>query len=120
MTLFRPVVLVLACTVALVWPAVNSGTSGVDAASMVPGVAASARDLWLAPDADHVVARQRLARAVGELADGRAAAALPTFTAAINDPTLGGYALLLAGRAQLALSRHRDAKIGRASCRERV
>jgi peptidoglycan lytic transglycosylase len=66
-------------------------------------------DLWLVPRADVFQARSALARAVGDLADGKAAAALPVFAKGTSDPVLGGYALLFMGRAQLALGQHSDA-----------
>jgi len=72
--------------------------------------AAAASDLWLAPAADVVTARARLASAVAALAEGRADDALPVFNNASSDPVLGGYARLYAGRAQVALSRFVDAQ----------
>ena len=69
----------------------------------------TASDLWLVPRADVFQSRAMLARAVSDLADGKAAAALPVFAKGTSDPILGGYALLFMGRAQLALGQHSDA-----------
>lgn len=66
--------------------------------------------LWLAPDGKPSASAAALATAVTQLADGNAAAALPVFSRATSDPVLGGYALLLQGRAQLALRRSAEAK----------
>jgi soluble lytic murein transglycosylase len=65
---------------------------------------------WLVPDAQAApTPKSPLALAVGELAAGKAALALPEFARATRDPELGGYALLYLGRAQLALNRPADA-----------
>jgi soluble lytic murein transglycosylase len=69
----------------------------------------TASDLWLVPRSDAFQARATLARAVADLADGKAAAALPVFAKGTSDPVLGGYALLFMGRAQLALGQSSDA-----------
>jgi tetratricopeptide (TPR) repeat protein len=66
-------------------------------------------DLWLVPRPDAFQARAALARAIADLADGKAAAALPVFAKGTSDPVLGGYALLFMGRAQLALGHSSDA-----------
>ncbi len=65
-------------------------------------------ELWMAPSPDAVAARTRLARAVSDLAEGRAADALPVFIGASSDQVIGGYARLFAARAYLALSKPAD------------
>ena len=71
--------------------------------------AAAAPDLWLAPSPETTAARAALARAVESLANGQADDALRVFAAASDDPDLGGYAALYAGRAFLALNRFAEA-----------
>ena len=44
------------------------------------------------------------------MTDGKAALALPVFSKSVADPVIGGYALLMQGRAQLALHKPVDAK----------
>jgi soluble lytic murein transglycosylase len=68
--------------------------------------------LWLAPAASAAAARpaSAFATAVRQLADGKAALALPTFSKSVSDALIGGYALLMQGRAQLALKETRDAR----------
>ena len=90
----------LATGVLLAAPASSIGPLGLDAQTTTP-------TLWLAPAS--VPARQPLAEALVELTADNAAKALPVFSRAINDPQLGGYALLYVGRAQLALQRPADA-----------
>src|ERR1051326_7359534 len=46
-----------------------------------------------------------LAAAVSDLTNGQAARALPVFNNLTSDPAIGGYALLYAGRAEMALNR---------------
>jgi soluble lytic murein transglycosylase len=70
----------------------------------------AAAALWLAPAGKPSAATTAFARAVNELADGKAGAALPVFSRATSDPVLGGYALLLQGRAELALRKPAEAK----------
>ncbi len=70
--------------------------------------AAPQNELWMAPSAAAVSARARLARAVSDLADGRAEDALPVFIGASSDPVIGAYARLFAARAYLALSKPTD------------
>ena len=69
-----------------------------------------AEALWLAPAGKPAAATAAFAAAVSQLADGKASAALPVFSRATSDPLLGGYALLLQGRAQLALRKPAEAK----------
>ncbi len=59
-------------------------------------------DLWLVPVFDPVPDAP-FARAVTDLAEGRAARALPAFAAATGNAVLGGYARLYVGRTELAL-----------------
>ncbi len=87
---------VLVALAAIVWPA---------RAITQPDIS-----LWLAPTGKPSAATAAFASAVNQLADGNAAGALPVFSHATSDPVLGGYALLLQGRAQLALQRPADAK----------
>lgn len=70
----------------------------------------STEALWLAPAGRPAPATAAFAAAVSRLADGKASAALPVFARATSDPLLGGYALLLQGRAQLALGKPAEAK----------
>ena len=90
----RPAAIAAACTAAVVCSA---------AMTLGPG------ELWLAPAPDAAAARVALARATDDLANGRAAQALPVFAAAADDPVLGPYAQLYAGRAHLALGQTADA-----------
>ena len=78
---------------------------GVAAALLVttPFSAQAPPDLWLAPASRPSAADAAIARAVVDLADGKAEAALPVFAKNAADPVIGGYALLHVGRAQLAL-----------------
>ncbi len=101
----RVLVAVFGAVVCLGWSRSTSdvGHAAEAAASAPQGV------LWLAPNVDEAAARDSLARAVTDLANGKAAAALPVFEKAAGDPVLGGYATLFAGRAQLALGRPADA-----------
>ena len=104
----RTVAIVLASVAALAWPSPDFGK--VNAVAAGPGLAApKAGDFWLAPEPVHVTARQSLARAVASLAAGRPAESIRGFEAAVSDPTVGGYALLFLGRAQLALARTAEA-----------
>jgi len=64
----------------------------------------TAAELWLLPQPDARV-DPLFSRAVEDLADDRAARALTAFRAAIDDPVLGDYARLYAGRAELAQDR---------------
>ncbi len=82
------------------------------AATLWPAPASTQSDpaLWLAPAGKPSAASAAFASAVDQLADGKAATALPVFSRATGDPVLGGYALLLQGRAQLALRKPADAK----------
>jgi hypothetical protein len=85
-----------------------AGTSGGPAPVAAQARVASASDLWLAPPPEAVSARARLARAVADFAGGKAEDALPIFIGATDDPVLGQYARLFAGRAYLALARPTD------------
>jgi len=91
---------VIAAAVAgvLVWPQARPET--VKAAQQI--------ELWMAPSSQAVSARARLARAVADLADGRAEDSLPVFIGASGDPLIGSYARLFAARAYLALSKPND------------
>lgn len=66
--------------------------------------------LWLAPTAKPNAASAAFATAVTQLAENKAALALPVFSQSTSDPVIGGYALLMQGRAQLALHKASDAK----------
>ena len=90
----RPATIAAACTAAVLCSSV---------------MAFGPRDLWMAPAPDAAAARASLARATADLADGRAAQALPVFTAAAGDPAIGLYAQLYAGRAHLALGQTYEA-----------
>ncbi len=70
----------------------------------------SASSLWLAPTSMSVSRKSAIAAAVEDLADGKAARALPVLERAARDDELGGYALLYLGRAQLALARISEAR----------
>ncbi len=85
-----------------VWASAQAGGQ-----SAKPMPRSDAGQLWLVPEG--AAGQSALAKAVDELADGRAAAALPTFAKSATDPQLGGYALLYMGRAQFALKRFEDA-----------
>jgi soluble lytic murein transglycosylase len=87
---------VLVALTALLWPART--TTQPDA------------PLWLAPAGKPSAADTAFAAAVNALDDDKAAAALPVFSRATRDPVIGGYALLMQARAQLALHRPADAK----------
>jgi soluble lytic murein transglycosylase len=78
---------------------------GVAAALLAttPFSAQAPPELWLAPASRPSAADAAIARAVVDLADGKAEAALPVFAKSAADPVIGGYALLHIGRAQLAL-----------------
>jgi soluble lytic murein transglycosylase len=96
----------LGLTVVLLMTAwLSVGTSGGPAAVAAQAPAPGASDLWMAPSPDAVSARARLARAVADFAGGKTEAALPIFIGATDDPVLGQYARLFAGRAHLALAR---------------
>ncbi len=84
-------------------PVTRDVTSADQAATAI-----SASELWLAPSVEVPPARQPLAQAVEALNDDDAAKALPVFAKSTSDTTLGGYALLYLGRAQLRLNRIQD------------
>lgn len=69
-----------------------------------------APDLWLAPSGRPSAATAAMAEAVRQLDAGKAAAALPVFSKYVSDPLIGGYALLLQGRAQLELKQIKPAR----------
>ena len=75
-----------------------------------PAAMQSASPLWLAPTGKPSAASAAFATAVSQLADNKAAVALPVFSKSVSDPVIGGYALLMQGRAQLALHKASDAK----------
>ena len=66
--------------------------------------------LWIVPPAGSRGADSAVARAVASIPKGGAASALPTLTSAASQPVIGGYALLYAGRAQLVLAQHDQAR----------
>lgn len=110
MNTVRVAVVACASAVVLLWPAARPiAGSDKTIAAIRADVSAKSSELWLAPEPDVVAARAALAGAVGDLASGRAADALPVFQAATADPVLGGYALLYEGRAELALNRAAEA-----------
>ena len=87
---------------AVIWPAATR----VD---VVTATAPPLSTLWLAPPASPGISA--LANAVDDLADGKAARALPVLERASEGrDELRGYALLYLGRAQLALNRADDAR----------
>lgn len=71
---------------------------------------AAPEPLWLAPTGKPTAATTAFLTAVNQLADDKPAPALPVFSKAISDPVIGGYALLMQGRAQLALRKPAEAK----------
>jgi soluble lytic murein transglycosylase len=86
-----------------IWPA----TSIVRSETVVAAPPEAAA-LWLAPATTS--RRSDVAAAVDDVADGRAAAALPVLTRAARNQEVGGYGLLYLGRAQLALNKLTDAR----------
>ncbi len=92
-------------------PSLNAGFASSYGGQAPPAAAAvlTANDLWLVPSPEMLQTRTALARAVTDLAEERAEAALRVFAQATRDPILGGHALLYVGRAQLALGRSSDA-----------
>jgi soluble lytic murein transglycosylase len=106
----RVVPLALVAVVSAVWPATPAVRARETAASTPADPQAAraltASDLWLVPHADLFRTRATLNGAVADLAGGRAAVALPVFAKTTSDATLGGYAVLFMGRAQLALGQH--------------
>lgn len=66
--------------------------------------------LWLAPSTSAVKAADPFAVAVKNLSEDKAQLALPVFSRFVKDPVLGGYALLMQGRAQLALQQTKEAR----------
>src|SRR5690348_4877604 len=83
---------------AVVWPAATR-VDVVTATATAPPLST----LWLAPPASPGISA--LANAVDDLADGKAARALPVLERASEGrDELRGYALLYLGRAQLALN----------------
>ena len=114
----RPFAVTLGCAAVLVLSgAVNRAPSP---AAPDPGVvlAQGSGDLWLAPAPALIAARAALARAVDALNTDQAAAALPVFSKHVNDPEIGPYARLYAGRASLRLSRPSEAARAAASILE--
>lgn len=85
-------------------PASGAGRASESQPAMQPAT------LWLAPAGKPSAASAAFVTAVGQLADNKAALALPVFSKAVSDPVIGGYALLMQGRAQLALKKPADAK----------
>ena len=73
--------------------------------------------LWLAPASAAPAASARpsaasaaFAAAVKNYHDDKSHLALPVFSKSVSDPVLGGYALLMQGRAQLALHQTKEAR----------
>jgi soluble lytic murein transglycosylase len=76
-----------------------------------PGISSrQAAPYWLVPPGTPTAADNALAAAAKQLADETPLPALPVFARAVSDPLIGGYALLMRGRAELALKRTADAK----------
>jgi soluble lytic murein transglycosylase len=98
----RQVLAGFALTAAVAAPAPLA--SGLQERSVVP----AAVDLWLHPLADARI-DEPFRRAVDHLTSGRPASARPAFAALVSDGTLGGYALLYAGRSALALEQASEA-----------
>lgn len=73
--------------------------------------------LWLAP-AQVEAAPSPLATAIRQVAEGRAAAALPVLRTGSADEVVGGYARIHQGRAELALERPADALASGRAVRE--
>jgi soluble lytic murein transglycosylase len=114
----RPLAVTLGCAAVLVLSgAVNRAPSP---AAPDPGVvlAQSSGDLWLAPSPALIASRASLARAVDALNTDQAATALPVLSKHVNDPDIGPYARLYAGRAALRLSRPSEAARAAASILE--
>jgi peptidoglycan lytic transglycosylase len=87
--------------VLLVWPRGSEMPLAEPAAPDRP----SLQDLWLVPASRPAGRAPSLAKAAAELADGKAAQALPAFARAERAPVIGRYARLNAGRAELSLKR---------------
>lgn len=66
--------------------------------------------LWLKSEGQPSAVSVTFAAAVKNFADGKPQLALPVFSKAVSDPVLGGYALLMQGRAQLAVGQTKDAR----------
>ena len=82
-------------------------------ATLYPAAASteqSSSALWLKPEGRPSAASAAFAAAVNNFNDDKAQLALPVFSKAVSDPLLGGYALLMQGRAQLALRQTTDAR----------
>jgi soluble lytic murein transglycosylase len=95
----------------LVWPATSMLPTEVPVRAETPDpVALSASSLWLAPTPMSIGRKSNVAAAVEDLAEGKAARALPVLERAAREDQLGGYALLYLGRAQLALDRLNEAR----------
>ena len=77
-------------------------------AQRVPDAGPDEAGLWLAHRLGHSPSAV-LGEAVEDLAEGRAARALPVFTKFTNDATIGNYALIYVGRTQMALGRLAEA-----------
>ena len=104
MTLRRATVVGVAL-LATLYPAAVSTQYNSSALWLVPASAAAA-----GAGASAGRSAASFAAAVKNLADGKPQLALPVFSNAVVDPVLGGYALLMQGRAQLALGQTKDAR----------
>lgn len=81
--------------------------------TLCPAAGATQNDspaLWLAPKGRPSAASAAFAKAVKALQDDKPQLALPVFSKAVGDPLFGGYALLMQGRAQLALHQTKAAR----------
>jgi len=109
----RPLAVAAVCAALIAWPSAFGPRDPRDPLDprlrADAGQALRAAELWLAPDEATIERRAPLAAALRDLGGGRAGAALPVLAAASNDATLGRYAQVAAGRAQLALRRPADA-----------
>jgi soluble lytic murein transglycosylase len=70
--------------------------------------------LWLVSQGRPSASSEAFAAAVKEMADDKPQRALSVFSKSVSDPVLGGYALLLQGRAQLALHQIKEARFSAA------
>jgi soluble lytic murein transglycosylase len=95
----------------LVWPTTSMVRTEAPVSAATPdAVGLSASSLWLAPTSLSITRKSAIAAAVEDLADGKAARALPVLEQAAHEQKLGGYAALYLGRAELALDRLNDAR----------
>ena len=105
--LFRPpAVAAVGFGLLLLWPVVDDGRTRF-AGGLLESTHAQSDEhgLWIVPPSNAPGRDSALALAVAQIPKGRteAAAALPQLLRAANQPLVGGYALLYAGRAQLVM-----------------